>query len=247
MKKIILIFIFCGVLFAGLYIFKSIFYSLVLGFSYLLLALFANKIWQKKDSPEFKFFFRPIINFLTASFLTLSLYCLLYLPISFLVTEVLMVTPLIPPWIAIIFLFLFLTLLNMVNWQKKLKIMKTFIFVVCFIALNGIFFLEYRSEKERREYLPKIYKITPSWGIQGQIVTIKGLNFGPTWKPGGITLGKDFYDKNMMAFKYWGENKIIFDQPVPKSFSSSKIFVVRFDGVVSNGVDFEIRNPDTLK
>ena len=247
MKKTILTLIFSGVFFTGLYILRSIFYSSVLGFLYILLVLLANKIWQKKDSPEFKFFVKPIVNFLTASFLTLSLYCLLYLPISFLVTEILMITPLIPPWIAIIFLFFVLTLFSMVNWQKKLKVMKTFIFVICFIALNGLFFLEYHSEKKKREYSPKIYKITPNWGIQGQIITINGLNFGPTWKPGGITLGKDFYDNNKMAFINWDENEIIIDQPVPKFFGNSKINVVRFDGAISNSVDFEIRDPDSLK
>lgn len=247
MKKIYLVTIFSLIFLFGLFIFKSIFYALILGLFYLVMIWLVNYTWQNKDSAGFQLFFKPVVNFLTASYLSLSLYCLVYLPISFLITEKLMIMPVVPSWIAIAFVFVTLVLLNIIEWREKLKEKKTFIFVFCFIVLNGLVYLEYRNEKLKREYLPKIYSISPEWGIQGQIVTIKGLNFGPTWKPGGISLGKDFYDKNMMAFRDWSENEIIFDQPVPKVFGNSKIFIVRFDGTISNGVDFEIRDPYSLR
>jgi len=93
-----------------------------------------------------------------------------------------------------------------------------------------------------REYLPKIYDISPNWGIQGQLVEIKGVNFFPAWKEGEV-----LFNGQEMVIMAWNEELIIAEQPVPAEFGKTTLFIVRNDGVISNKLPFEVRDPNTLR
>jgi hypothetical protein len=172
----------------------------------------------------------------------LSLYILLFLPVEYLLTEVMMKISKIPSWIGVTFLILLIFFLNFVKWNKILISKKKYIMVFVFILFNGLVYAEYRNSKKEREYLPKIYKVFPSWGIQGQISTINGVNLGKPWSPGKII----FEGKEMIP-KKWSENEIIFELPVLGEYDISKIYLQRSDGVISNGLEYEVKNPNSLK
>jgi hypothetical protein len=100
----------------------------------------------------------------------------------------------------------------------------------------------YHRIKLNREYLPKIYKIDYDWIIQGQTIEIKGVNLGPIFKKGKIMVdGMEF------LAKYWDENKIIAEAPVPSKEGYFYLYIETKDGKKSNSLPLEIKDPNYLR
>jgi len=180
---------------------------------------------------------RPFLSVI----LGLSLYFLIYLPIEFLLTEVFFVTPKINSLINTAVLLFFITLTNLFNLKVNKNKLKTIALLILFFV-SLIFYTVYHKEKLNREYLPKIYRTEPSWIIQGQSLKISGINFGRSFEEGKIMVGE-------MEFlvKYWSENKIIAEAPVPSKEGFLNLSIKTDYGEVSNVVVIEIKNPDYLK
>lgn len=171
----------------------------------------------------------------------LSLFALIYFPIEFYITETKMLIDHVNPLIGSILLTVLIALLSLINWDNLSNnriIRFTLIFLISFSALVS---LNYRSKKKALEYLPKIYNVTNEWGIQAKIVSIKGNNFFPAWKKGKVVVGNE-----EMTTKSWDEKIIVAEQQVPSRFGWFDLYIIRDDGIKSNRVPFEVKNPSNL-
>ena len=109
--------------------------------------------------------------------------------------------------------------------------------------MGAVVYLSCRKEKLAKEYLPKIYKVNISQGYQGEKLEINGVNFYPSFKKGGVILG----EAGDLVISLWSENKIIGIIPVPAKFGTVDLVVKREDGITSNIIKFEIKDPGKLK
>ena len=181
-------------------------------------------------------------QYLFSAIFGLSLYFLLFLPVEFLLTEVLFIVPRINPWINTGLLLFFLLTANLFDWGKIINKRRKLIVLLIIVVISFSFYGVYRRAKLNLEYLPKIYQVKPVWIIQGQLVEIKGVNFGPVWKKGKVVVdGMDFLVKD------WNENKIIAEAPVPSKEGHFLLFIETKEGRVSNTLTLEIKDPDYLK
>ncbi len=184
---------------------------------------------------------KEIINNLLLVVFAIAVFTLVYYPLEYQITEVWMITPKILPIIGSIFLLSLVVLLVAVG-GKELVQKKAFLIVLIILTiLSGVIYQTFRRSKLSREYLPKIYKVESRWGIQAQELKIIGVNFGPVWKKGSVVVGG-----NELLIREWDEKFIIGEHQVPKGFGKVDLYVIREDGVVSNKVRFEIKNPDFL-
>jgi hypothetical protein len=223
----------------GLFLFKAIFPALGLTIFFLLVWSLLEAAWYFRDSPVIL----GIVNLFLAAILSLAVYCLVFLPAEFLVTEVLLLTPRFPSALGLAFLGGLVLVFSLVNFGKVLAIKKTrWWSVVSLLAVSFLIYGFWRHFKLEREYLPKIYSFTPKSGIQAEIVKIRGVNFFPVWKRGKVVLGDD-----VMVINTWNEEVIVAEQPVPRRFGLTELYVVRSDGVESNKVSFEIKDPGKLR
>lgn len=227
----------------GLYLFRAIFPALGLALGYLVASTFLEFFWIYRKSPILSSIVRPAINFLTSAAMALSFYILFYLPVEFILTEVWLKTPKVPPLIGTIALVALAIVFTFVDWGKRIQKKSSWALLFLFVFVCGLVYLVYREEKLEREYLPKVYKVSPNWVIQGQIIKIEGLNFGPPFRKGMVVVGNE----QMMIIKSWEEKLVVVEQPVPAKFRYDRLRIIRSDNVSSNEVPFEIRDPDSLK
>lgn len=183
------------------------------------------------------------LDSLFGAVLALSIFILIYAPIEFLVTEHWFLIPRIPPLIVGLSLLFLVLFLNLINWNKAVQKSKLFyLFLVVLVFLSAFVYRKCRREKLAREYLPKIYSFTmPRWGIQANIIDIRGKNFFPPYQKGKAFLGND-----ELLIEKWTDELITVKQQVPSSFGKTTLYLVREDGVESNKIDFKIRDPDEL-
>jgi len=221
----------------GLLVFKAIFPALGLTLFFLLIWSLFEAVWHFRDSPVIL----GLVNLCLAAILALTIYSLVFLPVEFLATEVLLITPKISPALGLGFLGALVLGLSLVNLGKILLSGKWRWSIISLLIVSALVYGFWRHYKLAREYLPKIYQISPDFGIQAQIVEIKGVNFWPVWKRGKIILGGQ-----EMAIKDWNEELIRAEQPVPGKFGQVELWMERNDGVNSNKVRFEIRDPGKL-
>lgn len=215
-------------------IFSALFLSLLLVF----LVNISLLAWRFKSSP----FITKLINVFLTMIFALVAYTLIFLPVEYLLTEVVLLIPRFSSWWAILFLLILSAIFTFINFEKSLE-RKSFRFLFIILLLgSGVAYGVYRHYKLELEYLPKIYQVTPRKGIQAAVVNISGVNFFPTWKPGKVFLGGQ-----EMNIKSWSEEKIIAEQPVPFQFGRVDLCVVRKDGMLSNKIPYVIRNPDEFK
>jgi hypothetical protein len=231
----------CLVFLLSLILFKAIFYALGMVLFFLAGSTLVELLWIYRQSPLLLAIVRPIIKILLSASFSISFYCLFYLPAEFLITEILLKTPKISPGISLSVLITLMIFFNLVRWQKVFRRKKDYFAILIFLFFSGFFYLGYRKEKLSREYLPKIYKYSPTWGIQQVEVIVEGVNFDPVWKRGRLV-----FEGGEMNILDWQEKKIRAEVPVPNKFGWVYLSVVRRDGKVSNQVPFEIRDPDTL-
>jgi len=238
MKQKVSISIFVLLFLFFLFLNKAIFPALVNSLSLLLLIKFGETVWQNREIPSVLAF----INLVLGSILALAIYTLFFLPLEFLLTEIMLTIPRLSPYWPLGILILLSAILSQVNFEGILTGNWRRRSLVSLIAISGLVFGIYNHFKLEREYLPKIYSFTPKSGIQAEIVRIKGINFFPVWKKGKVILGDD-----EMVINSWDEALIVTEQPVPQNFGLTDLYIVRSDGVVSNIVSFEIKDPGKLK
>jgi len=238
MDKYTAITVSCLLFLFGLFLFKAVFLALGIALVFLLLVTLLEVVWQYRESTVIL----GLANLMMAAAIALTVYILTYLPIEFLTTEILLIVPKIPSFFSLTFLLLLVIGFSLVNWGRILKIRLFAWVLVSLVVLSGFCYGIYRSHKLAREYLPKIYRISPNSGIQAEIVEIKGVNFFPIWKKGQILVGRQ-----EMVVKFWNEELIKAEMPVPGRFGQVELWVVRSDGVISNKVPFEIKDPGELK
>ncbi|OQA93425.1 MAG: hypothetical protein BWY24_00443 [Microgenomates group bacterium ADurb.Bin219] len=231
----------CLIFLLTLVLFKVIIYALGAVLIFLVGSLIVEFIWEHHNSPLFLAIINPVINISSSAILSLSFYSLLFLPVEFVITEILFITPKLPSQIAIVFIILLVVIFSLVNWQSRLKTIKYYLMLLLFFSVCGLVYLKYREEKLAREYLPKIYSYSPKRGIQAELVKIGGVNFGPVWKGGEVYLGEE-----RMGVVNWDDKSLLLEIPVPRKFGMMKLKVITKEGKNSNPVQFEIRNPATL-
>ncbi len=226
----------------ALFFYQYIFYALGAVLIFLIGLTLVETLWHYLKSEKLWRFLRPAIDLSLSSALAICFYCLLFLPLDFYLTEIAMLTPKLPKLVNFSMLALFILFFVSFRWQRFFIKRNSSFLIIFFIFFSGFFYLGYRSRKLGLEYLPKIYQTDSEWGIQGMLVTIKGVNFGQTWRKGSVLAGE-----NLMNVIKWDEEQVTAEVAVPKNFGIVPLVVVRFDGKVSNSLDFEIRDPKTLE
>ena len=222
----------------GLFLFKAIFPALGVTLVFLLLTTLLEAIWQYRETPLVS----ALINSVIAAFLTLACYILVFLPVEFLITEILLITPKIFPFANLAFLLVLAFIFSLISWNKLMRVKFFRQGLAILVVVSGLVFGIYHHNKLAREYLPKIYRVSPSSGIQAQKIEIKGIGFFPIWKKGKVFLG----DQEMRILD-WNEKLIIALQPVPNKFGQTELYVIRNDGIESNRIFFEINDPGKLR
>jgi len=229
---------------ASLLIIKTIFSAILITGIFSLLIFLIESYPHVKNSPAFQRFLNLSLVFLVSTLLSFSIYSLIYLPLEFRLTEALFKIEALPKSLPIVLLVSSALLFSFIDWSKILRKSKKMTVLLSVLLVGGIIFGQViRREKLKREYLPKIYRLSTDWGIQGTLVEISGLNFGLTHKEGLVDFGGlvDF-DTSL-----WSEKKVIGKLGVPKSFGKVNLRIRRNDNVVSNGVLFKVRDPGELK
>ncbi|HUW22020.1 MAG TPA: hypothetical protein VMW41_05160 [Candidatus Bathyarchaeia archaeon] len=231
----------CLVFLITLFLSRVILTALGATFVFLFLMILLELAWGFKQSPAFSPFIRLATNFSVTSILVLSFYVLIFLPFEYQLTENWKLIPKIPSLFSLLFLLILAVILNSISWNKLLKVKIFRFLLLVFVVICGLVYREYRQEKLTKEYLPKIYKISANWGIQGSLIEIRGLNFFPIWKGGKVML-----DNEETNIRSWSEGIIIAELPVPVKFGCVNLYLKRSDGIISNSIPFEIRNPGNL-
>lgn len=186
---------------------------------------------------------KDFLNYLIVVFLAISFFISIYLPFEFMVTEIWMITPRLSPLIGTLFLFFLVVLLSLANWQKIMAKRKTvYLFFSLILFLSLFIYQRYHQQKLILERLPKIYSISPpEWGFQASEVEIWGKNFFPAHRQGRVFIGGQ-----KLIIEKWSDDYILTKQQVPREFGNVKLYLIREDGVMSNKVSFEIKDPDEL-
>lgn len=184
---------------------------------------------------KISYYFLPV-------FLSLSFLILVYTPLEFRITEIWMLIPQLGKYIPTIFLILLVLIFSLFDWEKILSKSKIYIFVLLLIfGISSFVYLNYRNDKLSLEYLPRIYKISSWWGIQGSLIKIDGVNFSSQWEKGKAFLGNE-----ELNVKSWEEKSIIIEQPVMSRFGQFDLYIIREDGLTSNKVPFWVKDPKEL-
>jgi hypothetical protein len=238
MNRYTIIIVSCLVFLVVLLFSKVIILALGLTLFFIFWIILVETTWQYRQST----FLLIFVGILISATSSLSFYALIYLPFEFFITEIWLIIPKIPLLVSSVLLIFLAGGFSLINWDRILKSkFWRFSFLGLFI-ISSLVYLVYNQNKLAREYLPKIYNISPNWGIQGQLVEIRGINFFPIWEKGEVL----FNDQEMLV-RFWDEELIVAEQPVPKEFGKTTLFIVRSDGISSNKLPFEVRDPNTLR
>jgi len=229
----------CLIFLLTLFLFKAIVIALALSLGFL---VFSHLFDYLKKIPAFLALIEFVFNLLVTAVCSLIIYVLIYLPFEFQITEVWLIIPKIPSLITILFiisLLIFFTLIDL----RKLRQSKTFLgLLVVLVLWSGFVYQNYHQEKLKRGGLPKIYYLDKKQGFQGQIIRIKGVNLMTAGEYGKLYLGSE-----EMLVKSWKENLIIAEQPMPRRFGKTRLYLIRSDGVISNRMQYEIKDPGEIK
>lgn len=231
------------IILAGFTIYKTFFNHfgiLVFIFISTLLVVF---LWNYKKSYVTLVILEKIkkLPYWTAIF-TIAAYSLIVLPFEYLMTEVWYKTARFPQYLTVLSLVLLGFVFSFINWKKILSKRLNIVIACLILLLSTISYLKYNKEKLSREYLPKIYRISPTWGVQAQIIKLEGINFGPVWKGGKIFIGGA-----EAIIKQWSDNLIVVEQPVTAPFGRFNLKIIRDDGIETNySLPYEVRNPNSL-
>lgn len=182
------------------------------------------------------------LNYFLSAIIGLCLYFVLYLPIEYYFTEIQLSFSKIPPLINTGVLCLFLSIANLFDFKNIIKSKGKTILLILFIFISFIYYGYYLQTKVKHEYVPKIISVYPTRFIQGQLIEIDGLNFGPIYDKGKVIINETEF-----IAKEWDDKKIIIEAPVPDKFGTFYLYVKTKDGKVSNQIPIEILNPNYLR
>jgi len=225
----------------ALFLFQTIFQAFFIVLIFLVGSTLFEIFWGFCQSPPSSSVLRLTIRLFLSAALAISFYSLLFLSVEFLITEIWFKIARLPDLIGISILISLILFFSLVKWQNLFNTRNRYFLLLLFLFLSGLFYLWYRKQKLGREYLPKIYKISPDWGIQGQIIRIEGVNFGLTFKKGIVVVGRE-----EMTIKFWNEKLVVAEQQVSGNYRRDKLRVIRSDNIPSNGVPFEVRDPNMI-
>lgn len=137
--------------------------------------------------------------------------------------------------ITLVVVFLVCTLF----FYKKEQLLDSFvlIFFVVVITSHGI----YTNYYQYLQNSPQIKSISKKWSIQGDIITIKGKNFGDEWERGAIWAGE-----TDMIIKSWSNYKIVFEQPVPTGFTTDKLMLCKASEFCTSISPYQVRDPSEV-
>ncbi len=176
---------------------------------------------------------------------TIIFYILIITPAEYFLTERFLVFPFLSSDIKTFIFIAILVIIFVINYfsEPPKKFSRLFIIIVFVLAgFSGFGYKKYLNYYGELQTYPKIYSISQEWGIQAVLVNIEGKNFGPTWQPGWV-----FVDEVEFRIVYWSPYLIVAEQPVSPKFFKGKLYLKDANNKISNGRDFEIRDPDSLK
>lgn len=222
---------------------RAIFVALGMAFLFLLILTFwelGAYLWGQEEFQKIKEGIKKNLCLVVA---VLTAYVLIYLPIEFLGVEVFYLRAEIPSFAGVVLLGVLIVIFGKVNWGEMVsykKEIKAAIFSLMTVA--GLVLTAYSREKDRRSDWPKVYRVSPNWGVQAQIVNIQGKNFLLT--KGRVTVGGQ-----EMIIKFWDNEMVVAEVSVPggpRRFGKFDLQIVTEREQTSNRKPFEIRDPDTL-
>ncbi len=143
MGKYITIVIVCLIFLASLFFFKAIIPAFGLTLFFIFWVLLIDVVWQYRQST----FLLILTKLLIAAIFALSVYCLIYLPLEYLITEIWLITPRIPSIVSSISLIILVIGFSLVNWNDKLKVKSWRLFLLTFIIISGLVYFGYRQNK----------------------------------------------------------------------------------------------------
>lgn len=241
MRQSSLIVFSCLVFLLALVLFGTIFQALGFVLIFIIGFTFLEILWMLHQALLLGKIFSTVIKLVLSAGLAISFYAFLFLPVEFFITEIWLKMAKLPKGVGLTILILLVFFFSLFSWQKYFKSKISYFFLTFFFYLSSLVYLGYRNEKLAREYLPKIYKISPVWGIQEMPITIEGVNFFQIWRKGKILVGEE-----EMNIIFWDEKKIVAQMPVPEKFGETSLVVIRDDNVSSNRMNFEIIDPNAL-
>ncbi|MCD6225795.1 IPT/TIG domain-containing protein [bacterium] len=190
-------------------------------------------------------FFKDLSSAVLVSVITIISYILLIIPLEYFLTEYFLLIPEISSRVKT---FIFLVVFLVVNFltirfqRKNRKLNAKEIFLIGVILIMSLLvFKRYQSFYQTLQEYPRIYQVSPSWGIQGSLITIKGKNFGPPWKPGRVLV-----NQVELNIKRWQPKEVIVELPVTSPNPDGKLYLINDKNKKSNLVDFQIKDPDDL-
>jgi len=188
---------------------------------------------------------KQLVQAILTAIETFTVYLILIIPVELLLTEKLLITPVINNQTkTIIFgaIFLIIFSFNFFNSKFSASIKKTASLILLFFVVSLFVNHAYQGYYGRLQNQPKIYSISSPWGIQDMRIDIRGKNFAPAWQEGKI-----YVDNLRLRSEKWTENEVIAVLPVPPRHFKGKIYIVDNKGAESNTLPFTIKNPDFLK
>lgn len=198
-----------------------------------------SSFFQAKNSATMK----SMLSFLWILFFSFSILNIFYWPVQhFLVKEsmTLVRIPDLYVGFSVLALIVLLTLLQ----NKIFNLAKTKLYILAFVTFSLAIFSYQRFYAQEKAFYqqPVIYSVTPNWGIQGMGVKISGVRFSDSNQVSGqIIIG----DQEMLIVN-WSDETIIAKLKVPERLGPSKLKIIRSDGVLSNEVDFLLKDPSEL-
>ncbi len=182
-------------------------------------------------------------SFFLVLFFVFTVLNIVYWPVQHFLVKQSMLWLRIPDLYTGFFILLLIVLLTL--WQNKIfNLAKSKIYLLMFVS-GVLAFISYQRfyVQERAFYhQPIIYSVTPDWGIQGMGVKISGVRFSDS----NQTRGQIKVGEQEMLVVNWSDETIIAKLNVPEKFGPTKLQVTRSDGVLSNEVDFLIKDPGEL-
>lgn len=228
----------------SIFLFKLIFPALLITLAFIVLSILFGKFWHFKTTPALLLFIKSLTNLIISIIVALSVFALIYFPGEFFITEVWFWIPKIPAFTAVSFLIFLVFFFNLIDWGRLVKIKFAWLLmleILILVAASVFVYRNFHQKKLALEGLPKIYRVSRSWAIQGQEIRVQGVNFFHSFKQGKVVV-----DGQEMLIRFWSETLIIAEQQVPSKFGQMNLAVVRKDGVASNTFPFEIRDPIKL-
>ena len=122
----------------ALFFFGFVFYALGAVLVFLVCSTLVEILWQYRKSEKLWRFLRPAIDLSLSSVLAICFYCLLFLPLDFFLTEIVMLTPKLPGSVNFCMLALFVLFFVFFRWQRFFTKRNSY-FLILFLFFPAVF------------------------------------------------------------------------------------------------------------